>query len=190
MRQPLNNRFALKARRRELRRSLTVAEARLWSCLQRDRLGWKFRRQHSIGPFIVDFYCPSGRLAIELDGTAHDSESASYYDHKRSEYLREKGVRVIRFVNDDAIRNLEGVLHMIRAELSAVERDRASNGDENHTTPPANEAAAPKAHNHTTPPACAGTPPHERRGSLGASPPVKEHSRADNRTSRKGSAQR
>ena len=77
MREPLNNRPELEARRRELRGSLTVAEARLWSCLQRSRLGWKFRRQHSIGPFIVDFYCPSARLAIELDGAGHDSAPAS-----------------------------------------------------------------------------------------------------------------
>jgi very-short-patch-repair endonuclease len=119
MREPLNNRPELEARRRELRGSLTVAEARLWSCLQRSRLGWKFRRQHSIGPFIVDFHCPSARLAIELDGAGHDSAPASQYDQRRSEYLRGKNVRVIRFVNDDVNRNLEGVLHAIRMELSA-----------------------------------------------------------------------
>ena len=76
MRKPLNNRPELNARRRELRRSLTVAEARLWTCLRHAGLGWKFRRQHSLGPFIMDFYCPSARLAIELDGAAHDSEQA------------------------------------------------------------------------------------------------------------------
>jgi very-short-patch-repair endonuclease len=118
MREPLNNRSDLKARRRELRGSLTIAEARLWSCLRCSRLGWKFRRQHSIGPFIVDFYCPSARLAIELDGAAHDSAPASSYDDSRSEYLRGKNVRVIRFVNDDVKQNLEGVLHVIRLELS------------------------------------------------------------------------
>ncbi len=141
MRQPLNNRRELKARRRELRGSLTIAEARLWSCLQHGRLGWKFRRQHSIGPFVVDFYCPSARLAIELDGIAHDSESAWWYDHRRSEYLRGKGVRVIRFVNNDVIWNLEGVLHVIRTELSAVAREPCVEREENHTTPPA--CAAP-----------------------------------------------
>ena len=149
MRQPLNNRRELKARRRELRGSLTIAEARLWSCVQHGRLGWKFRRQHSIGPLIVDFYCPSARLAVELDGIAHDSESAWRYDHRRSEYLRGKEVRVIRFVNNDVIRNLEGVLHVIRTELSAVGRERAWS----------------KGADHTTPPASAGTPPRERRGS-------------------------
>jgi very-short-patch-repair endonuclease len=154
----LNNRLELKARRRELRGSLTVAEARLWSCLQCGRLGWKFRRQHSIGPFIVDFYCPAGRLAIELDGAAHDSTSASSYDHKRSGYLRDKGVHVVRFVNDDVIQNLEGVLHMIRMELSAVERYRTTNRDDEHTDP----QWVRITENRTTPPAYAGTPPRER----------------------------
>jgi very-short-patch-repair endonuclease len=118
MRQPLNNRRELKARRRELRGSLTIAEARLWSCVQHGRLGWKFRRQHSIGPFVVDFYCPSARLAIELDGAAHDSDSAGRYDERRSQYLRSNGIVVVRFLNEDVLKNLEGVLAAIRECLS------------------------------------------------------------------------
>jgi very-short-patch-repair endonuclease len=118
MRQPLNNRRELKARRRELRGSLTIAEARLWSCLQHGRLGWKFRRQHSIGPFVVDFYCPSAGLAIELDGIAHDSDSAGRYDERRSQYLRRNGIDVVRFMNEDVLKNLEGVLAAIRECLS------------------------------------------------------------------------
>jgi len=118
MRQPLNNRRELKARRRELRGSLTIAEARLWSCVQHGRLGWKFRRQHSIGPFVVDFYCPSARLAIELDGAAHDSDSAGRYDERRSQYLRRNGIVVVRFMNEDVLKNLEGVLAAIRECLS------------------------------------------------------------------------
>src|SRR5690606_35191360 len=118
MRQPLNNRRELKARRRELRASLTIAEARLWSCVQHARLGWKFRRQHSIGPFVVDCYCPSARLAIELDGAAHDSDSAGRYDERRSQYLRRNGIVVARFLNEDVLKNLEGVLAAIRECLS------------------------------------------------------------------------
>src|SRR5690606_22395401 len=95
MRQAFNNRIELKSRRRALRSSLTPAEARLWSCLQRSQLGCKFRRQHSIGPFILDFYCPSRRLAIELDGAAHDSECAWHYDEARLRYLRAHGITVI-----------------------------------------------------------------------------------------------
>ena len=73
----LHNRPRLKAVRRALRNQLTPAEARLWKPLQRGRLqGRKFRRQHSIGPYIVDFYCPRERLGIELEGEAHDSEKA------------------------------------------------------------------------------------------------------------------
>jgi very-short-patch-repair endonuclease len=117
MRHALNNRVDLKPRRRALRSTLTSPEARLWSCLQRSQLGCKFRRQHSLGPFILDFYCPSKRIAIELDGAAHDSERAWHYDEARSQYLRANGITVIRFLNEDVVRNLEGVLLGIRAVL-------------------------------------------------------------------------
>jgi very-short-patch-repair endonuclease len=104
----------LKSRRRELRATLTPAEALLWQHLQRSRLeGRKFRRQHSVGPYVLDFYCPSERLAVELDGAAHDHELAWRRDVLRTTYLASTGVRVIRFENDDVVRNPEGVLASI-----------------------------------------------------------------------------
>ena len=145
MRRPLNNRPELTVRRRELRSSLTVAEARLWSCLQRRQFGWKFRRQHSVGPFIIDFYCPSARLAIELDGAAHDSDSAGRYDERRSQYLRRHGIVVVRFMNEDVLKNLEGVLAAIQKCLSDA------------------QGLESRVENHTTP-ALRATPPRERRG--------------------------
>ena len=85
----LNNRPALKAHRRELRPSLTPAEARLWLYLKGGQLlGRKFRRQHSFGAFILDFYCPSERLAIELDGAAHDHDAAQAHDLQGSSVFR------------------------------------------------------------------------------------------------------
>jgi very-short-patch-repair endonuclease len=104
----------LKSRRRELRATLTPAEALLWQHLQRRRLeGRKFRRQHSVGPYVLDFYCPSERLAVELDGAAHDHGLAWRRDVLRTTYLATTGVRVIRFENEDVVRNPEGVLASI-----------------------------------------------------------------------------
>ena len=112
---PKHNVPELKPRRRELRTSLTPAEALLWRHLQRSKLqGRKFRRQHSVGPYILDFYCPSERLAVELDGAAHDHEVAERRDILRTTFLAASGVRVIRFENGDVVRNPEGVLASIK----------------------------------------------------------------------------
>jgi very-short-patch-repair endonuclease len=107
----LNNLNVLKSRRRKLRSGLTPAEARLWLQLQKRNLnGLKFRRQHGVGPFVLDFYCAEEKLAIELDGAAHDHEAAVAADEARSRYLRALGIRVVRFENRDVLDNLEGVL--------------------------------------------------------------------------------
>jgi len=111
----------LKTRRRELRKALTTAEATLWLHLQRSQLsGFKFRRQHSVGPYVLDFYCPAAKLAVELDGAAHDSEVASLRDDRRDRYLAAQGIRTVRFVNGDVTGNLEGVLASIRRVLEAT----------------------------------------------------------------------
>lgn len=96
----LNNLPALRTFRKTLRNHLTPAEAKLWTYLQRSKLaGRKFRRQHSVGRYILDFYCPAERLAIELDGAVHDSETAQQYDEERDLFLRHCGIRVLRFEN-------------------------------------------------------------------------------------------
>ena len=107
----LNNAHRLLGRRRALRSGLTPAEATLWDVLRRSSLhGRKFRRQQSIGPYIVDFYCASERLVVELDGAAHDSEVAADYDETRERFLRSMGLTVIRIENRHVTENLEGVL--------------------------------------------------------------------------------
>ena len=114
----IHNRKNLKPLRRTLRAQLTPAETRLWKYLQHEQLaGRKFRRQHSLGPYIVDFYCPAERLALELDGAAHDAEQAGERDAARTAYLQKLGVRVIRFENRYVMENLEGVLAMIREQF-------------------------------------------------------------------------
>src|SRR5688572_26464241 len=96
----LHNKPALTERRRKLRRRLPPAEAALWNVLKNAKLdGRKFRRQHNVGPFILDFYCVEESLAIELDGQVHRNENAEINDLKRTGYLRKARIRVLRFEN-------------------------------------------------------------------------------------------
>ena len=87
----------------------------MWKHLQSRKLeGYKFRRQHSVGRYIIDFYCSEAKLAIELDGAAHDSAGADAGDRVRDEFLRSLGIRVLRYENREVMANLEGVLLHIR----------------------------------------------------------------------------
>jgi len=113
----LNNHLDLKTRRKELRKSLNRAEAILWNCLKGSQLGQKFRRQHSIGPFILDFYCPAKKLAVELDGGTHDNEKSQEHDKYKDQFLTAKEINVIRFLNEEVYNNLEGVLLEIKRHL-------------------------------------------------------------------------
>jgi very-short-patch-repair endonuclease len=97
--------------RKELRNSLTPAEALLWKSLQRRQLpGRKFRRQASIGCYIVDFYCPECALVIELDGDAHLSITIDEYEAERTRYLESEGLKVLRFENKELYDDLDAVL--------------------------------------------------------------------------------
>jgi very-short-patch-repair endonuclease len=110
----LHNRKYLKDFRKELRSNLTPAEAELWKHLKGSQLlGRKFRRQHSVGNFILDFYCPSERLAIELDGQVHYNSVAEQYDEVRNNVLYNLEIKVIRIENKDVFLNMEGVLQQI-----------------------------------------------------------------------------
>ena len=111
----LNNLPALRTFRKELRSNLTPAEAKLWSMLKNSQLeGRKFRRQHSFSGYILDFYCSSEKLAIELDGEVHFNERAEQYDHERSLFLKYFGIRVLRFENKWVFEAPEWVLGHIR----------------------------------------------------------------------------
>jgi very-short-patch-repair endonuclease len=110
----IHNIKKLKNRRKNLRNHLTPAEAKLWTYLQDSKLeNRKFRRQHSVGGFILDFYCPSERLCVELDGSVHNSPSARAYDNARTEFLAGAKIRVIRFENRLVFENPDGVLEEI-----------------------------------------------------------------------------
>ncbi len=115
--------FRTRTRARQLRKTLTDAEAILWSKLQRKALhGYRFRRQHPVGPFIADFACTEARLIIELDGATHSTQDERLEDAKREAYLRSQGWGVIRFWNADVYDNLNGVLESILQRLPPPSR--------------------------------------------------------------------
>jgi very-short-patch-repair endonuclease len=114
----LNNLPYLLEKRRKLRNNLTPAEALLWTKLQRSKLkGRKFRRQHSFGNFILDFYCPSEKLAIELDGAGHFTQKGIQYDQDRTNFLNEYRIKVIRFENQQVLQNMQQVLKEIKSHF-------------------------------------------------------------------------
>ena len=104
-------------RARQFRRQLTPAEARLWTALRRRFLGVRFRRQHPIGPYILDFYCPEQRLAVEVDGLIHDADGQIAHDERRTAWLTRQGVRVIRCTNLEVRDALDSVLACIADEI-------------------------------------------------------------------------
>ena len=117
---------AVQERARQLRRRMTPAEHRLWQHLRCKQLdGLRFRRQHPIGRFIVDFCCVEHRLVIEIDGEAHAAQIE--YDEVRSEWLEARGYRVLRFTNQEVHHQLARVLEVIRVA--------GDNGDGQHEAP-------------------------------------------------------
>ena len=104
-----------------LRRKMTLPEVVLWQELRRGKLkGLQFRRQHPIGPYILDFYCSAARLAIEIDGSSHASDVQAKHDQRRDRWLRDKGITVVRVGAADVLRdeNLESLLTYI-AQVAA-----------------------------------------------------------------------
>jgi len=113
------NRQSDKEKRRQLRNSMPETEAILWSRLQRKTLrGYKFRRQYGIGRYVVDFYCPKLKLAIEIDGDSHFTDQAQEYDREREAYIQSLGLKVIRFTNLEVRNNLNQVLQVIEGFMT------------------------------------------------------------------------
>ncbi len=110
-------------RARELRRELTPAEKRLWrELLDRRCAGFKFRRQHIIGPFIVDFYCASCSLSIEIDGETHLGREL--HDVQRQKFLEVQGLKILRFWNTEVYDDLEAVMEAIYIECEQRKTQR------------------------------------------------------------------
>ena len=114
----LVNTLPLKDRRKELRNNPTAAETLLWKHLQRRQLlGKKFRRQYSIGRYIVDFYCVDCDIVIELDGAPHFRDLRAEYEAARTEFLLGLGIEIIRFENRIVCQNMDAVLETIREAI-------------------------------------------------------------------------
>ncbi len=121
------NRTSEKQRRQSLRSEMPKAEEILWSKLRRQQfMGYKFRRQYSIGPYIVDFYCASVRLAIEVDGDSHFQIGAQTRDQARQALIESYGIHFLRFTNGEVLDHLDAVLENIAGKLLEY-------GDRRHT---------------------------------------------------------
>jgi very-short-patch-repair endonuclease len=113
----VHNNEKLKDRRRELRERSTKEEEILWSRIRNNKLGCKFKRQHSIGGYILDFYCSGRKLIIEIDGASHNTKEAREYDENRDEYFEELDYKTIRFLNIEIENEIEKVLNKIQNYL-------------------------------------------------------------------------
>ena len=104
-------------RARDLRRTMTDAERRLWSHLRSRQLqGYKFRRQHPLGPYVLDFFCEQEKLVVEVDGGQHAVDAER--DARRTRWLEAHGCRVLRFWNNEVLQDTDGVLATIVAALT------------------------------------------------------------------------
>jgi very-short-patch-repair endonuclease len=101
---------------RQLQRKYpTPAEHRLWTRLRNRQVdGYKFRRQHGFGPYIMDFYCPQLRLCIEVDGSIHDTQECTIKDADRTAFLNENRIVVIRFTNEEIETTIDNVIERIK----------------------------------------------------------------------------
>jgi len=102
---------------RKLRRQLSPPEVLLWDRLRASKLGFRVRRQHPIGNYVADFYIPSARLVLEVDGNAHDFGDRPTRDHARDQSLVSAGYRVVRVPATEVIRDLDEILRSIVAEV-------------------------------------------------------------------------
>ena len=112
-------------RARMLRRDTTMVEQKLWLALRGAQMGMSFRRQHPVGPYILD--CVRAKLAVELDGAQHADRKA--YDEARTRFLQTKGIRVLRFWNNELVENYDGVVEIIRRDVELTPTRPAAPGD-------------------------------------------------------------
>lgn len=106
------------ARGRRLRKEPSEAENKMWRLVRRQQLaGLGFRRQHAIGSYVLDCYCPALKLGVELDGGQHAEPAQAAHDRRRTRWLAEKDIKVIRFWNNDVLGNIEGVWTVLMREI-------------------------------------------------------------------------
>ncbi len=107
--------------RRDLRHNPTAAELAFWSHIANKRfINFKFRKQHGIGPYIVDFYCAQKKVIIEIDGDTHATDKGPERDKNRTAYLESLGYKVIRYNNRDVLNNASGVFEDLAQKLNSL----------------------------------------------------------------------
>jgi very-short-patch-repair endonuclease len=124
----LYNKTSEKDKRQSLRNNMPPAEKLIWNRLKGKEIEWcKFRRQYSIGAFVVDFYVPELRLAIEIDGSSHVGDAAQTYDAERQTFLESKGTKFLRFTNQQVDEELDAVIESIGLVVCELRREPHSN---------------------------------------------------------------
>jgi len=114
----LFNKTTEKLKRQQLRRNMTKAEAIIWQKLRCKQIETcKFRNQYSVDRFVLDFYSPEIKLAIEIDGESHFQEEAAQYDRQRQIFIESTGINFLRFTNNQVYENLNGVLEIIAQKI-------------------------------------------------------------------------
>jgi very-short-patch-repair endonuclease len=106
-------------RRKRLRKNLTATELILWTAVRNNKLGIRFRRQYGVKAFVLDFYCPARKLAIEVDGGVHLTDRQSAIDKDRQRIIENLGIKFLRFTNEQVRQNLTAVLKSIKDSLSS-----------------------------------------------------------------------
>lgn len=130
------NKASEKAKRQKLRTDMPQAERILWGHLKnKSILDVKFRRQYSVGPYIVDFYCPQLKLAIEIDGDSHFETGSAKQDKNRQAYIQSFGIRFLRFTNLEIYHNLENVLKTIETTIKTSPNPSLSRRGDKFLTP-------------------------------------------------------
>ena len=119
----LFNKISEKLKRRELRSKMTKAEAIVWQKLRCKQIeNCKFRNQYSVDRFVLDFYSPEIKLAIEIDGESHFQEGAAQYDHERQIFIESAGINFLRFTNNQVYENLNGALEIIAQKIRELRK--------------------------------------------------------------------
>lgn len=120
------NRPSETTQRQELRKSLPKAEVLLWMVLKGRQLeGLKFRRQYSVGRYVIDFYCAELKFGLEVDGDSHYTPKGKEHDKVRTEYLESFAITIVRVTNPDVYNNLEGVWEMLRKVIKELKESQS-----------------------------------------------------------------
>ncbi|MGD8305746.1 MAG: endonuclease domain-containing protein [Ignavibacteria bacterium] len=115
------NKKSEQEKRRALRRKMTYCEKIIWLHLRRKQLGYRFLRQYSVDHYVIDFYCPKLKLAVEVDGVIHDEPDQRKYDAKRQKYLENFGIKFVRITNEEFLGNPNKAFARIEDTIKTIE---------------------------------------------------------------------